>query len=395
MQRFLQYKNVWMYLLIGFSMISLLGDAINNRLDLVDFEVYFRTAGRMWEGAELYRIDTDGHFVYKYAPSAALFFMPFLLFGFSISKYIFWGLLTGAIILVLRLLQRKVAPAAATNTTNAVLFFAILSQVPHIHLEWHLGQVNMLLLLVYVCLFATPVSEKPFWQGGLLGTSLYVKPLGLIFVPYWILKKDWKALAYLLLTLVLFGALPYLFYPYWDTFIRLYYSWVNELQIEMSNKQDLLASGNHTIFSVLARYSPLSAILAFNPERQKIYQLIVLAFIGLSFLWYTQLGKKLKDAIIGEYVVLIAWIPLLAFTSQNAFIFCLPLMVYLFFDFRQMQPYQKVMLFNACLCIGINMYELVGKKLHAALMMFSIYTYGAIVLILLAYIRRYQKASQA
>ena len=71
-------RHFWLLPLLLFSLISLAGDVINERFDLVDFEVYFRTAGRMLDGSELYRIESDGHFVYKYAPSAALYFLPFL-----------------------------------------------------------------------------------------------------------------------------------------------------------------------------------------------------------------------------------------------------------------------------------------------------------------------------
>ena len=86
-------KQFWILILFLFCVISLLADVVNDKFHLVDFEVYYRTAVRMIEGGPIYRIDTDGHFVYKYAPTAALFFIPFTLISFELSQWLFWFLL--------------------------------------------------------------------------------------------------------------------------------------------------------------------------------------------------------------------------------------------------------------------------------------------------------------
>ena len=52
---------------------------VNGRFEMVDFEVYYRAAERILSGSELYGIKEDGHYVFKYAPNAGIYFIPFLL----------------------------------------------------------------------------------------------------------------------------------------------------------------------------------------------------------------------------------------------------------------------------------------------------------------------------
>jgi len=387
-KKLLQYPHIWLIIILLFSLGSLLGDVINERFDLVDFEVYYRTAERMWQGQPIYRIEADGHFVYKYAPTAAVFFMPFLLLGFPLAKVVFWLLSTavfaGALYLLTQLASDK---KTAPSQRNLYLIVAVLAVVPHIHLEWHLGQVNVWLLALYVCLIWCYQAHKDCLLGGLLALSLFVKPFGLIFIPFLLWKKRYKALVGTFVQVTLLAVLPFLFYWEWGSFVQLYQGWMNELAIELGNKQDLLAAANHTFVSVLARYSPIQFWIE-NETFAATYKLGVLLGLGALFLWYMQRGWWLVNGYLGNMTLLIAWIPLLAFTSQNAFIFCLPLIIYLLFRSHQMPRGQQILLFVACLCIGVNMYELVAKEAHQWLMDVSVYTFGGILLTVLACLER-------
>ena len=383
-------RHFWLLPLLLFSLISLTGEVINERFDLVDFEVYFRTAERMLEGAEIYRIESDGHFVYKYAPSAALYFLPFLIVGFGLSKWLFWALLTAALAWGLREMLSMLGKDKSDKTVNAAIFFSMLAVVPHIHLEWHLGQVNMLLMVLFIALIKAYQLDRQKLLGVLLGASLFVKPFGLVFLPYLLVKKRFQALIYTIIATLIIGFLPFIFYPSWTAFVGLYGSWMVELQIELASKQDLFANANHTIFSVLARFTPIQYLLA-EGLAQKIYQVIILAIMGLAFLKYIQLGQDKPRAAVGEWALLSAWIPILAFTSQNAFIYTLPLIVYLIFHFQELPSWSKGLLIAGCFLIGINMYDIVGKDLHWQLMQCSIYTFGSMLLMVVTVHLRWTK----
>lgn len=384
-------KHLWVIPILLFSIISLIGDLLNAKFDLVDFEVYYRTAERMLAGEPIYRIESDGHFVYKYAPPAALYFIPFLLLGFGLSKYVFWLLITIALIWSFATLVKLFGIHNDEKLVNYILFFAILSMLPHIHLEWHLGQVNLLLMVLFVALVNAQQNNKPWLLGILLGASIFVKPFGLIFLPYLLLRKQFTALLAMFISMIIIGILPFVFYPSLDAFFDLYIAWIKELQIEMASKQSLFADANHTIFSVLARYTPLQYLLT-TTVAQKVYQLLVLALMGGAFLKYMQWANKEISSIPCEWFVLTAWIPILAFTSQNAFIYTFPLIVYLLFQYKALPTWATFLLIIGCFLMGINMYDLVGKVWHRQLMDWSIYTVGSILLTVVAFYWRRAEA---
>jgi hypothetical protein len=162
---------------------------------------------------------------------------------------------------------------------------------------------------------------------------------------------------------------------------HLYQSWQNELAVELSAKQNLLADANHTIFSVVARYTPIKFMLT-TALSQKIYQLIVLVLIGIGFLFFS-LRQRKKEATLNEFSFLIALIPLLAFTSENAFIFELPVIIILTYHFKLLSLIQKALFITGCVLIGANIYDIVGSEISAFFISISIYTFGAILFMVL------------
>ena len=58
-----------------------------------------------------------------------------------------------------------------------------------------------------------------------------------------------------------------------------YQHWFHEIGVEMAWKQSLLANANDTVFSLLARYTPLRFI-DFTPGVTRGFQLFVLAAIA-------------------------------------------------------------------------------------------------------------------
>jgi len=382
MKKYFHKKNTWLLVLILISLISLFGDVINDRFQMVDFEVYYRTADRMINQQEIYRIESDGHFVYKYAPSAAFFFTPFLIFGFEISKYLFWigstFLLAWGLSTLIQILKKDDSEVSDTSV-NWMLFFSILGVIPHIHLEWHLGQVNIILMVVYIAIIKCFLEGKNKMGGVLLSLSLFIKPFGLIFLPYLILEKKWRFLQFFVLGFIVGCLLPFIFYPSFSQLSELYTSWLNELKIELSAKQNLFADGNHTIFSVIARFSPIGNFLD-TESNEKFFQFFILGGMGILFLRYMSWGKRISSSNLGEMALLISWIPILAYTSQNAFIFSMPLIVFLIFKFSHFPLWMKILVALGCVLMGINMHDLVGNSIYTFLKNNSVYTFGSILL---------------
>jgi hypothetical protein len=397
MNKIIGSRPIWVYIILAASLLLLAGEIMNNRFTMHDLEVYYRTAVRMLQGNELYRIASDGHYVYKYSPTAGMYFIPLTILPFGAAKIVYWLLLTAIAIVVLQLLFRTASdadPALSAARKSTILLLAFLTVGAHIHREWHLGQVNLVLLALYVTILVLWRNKSYSLAAIVLAASLFIKPFGLIFFPYLILKRRYDMLLVSAVSVVLLGLLPFLLYPSAEAFRQLYRSWFQELLIEMAAKQDLLQEGNHTIFSVLARYSPLRYLLQ-TATAIKVYQLVLLAALA-GYIWlYIRMGTYLKKNTATEIALLIALIPLFAFTSQNAFLFALPCIVLLLYSFPRLSTSAKTLTVIGCLLIGINIRDLMGGDLYRLLEGASIYTFGTVALLIALTLQRYQRYKES
>ncbi|MDB5261602.1 MAG: hypothetical protein JWQ14_883 [Adhaeribacter sp.] len=390
MRRMFYQKNIWFYFLVFISLILLIGEIINQRFYSPDLEVYYKSASRLWQGEELYRIKADGHYVFKYSPTSAFYFIPLLVLPFSAAKIVYWFLLTFLAGYVLNAYYKLTTGPEVNKSAfqkNRVLFLAFLGVGVHIHREWHLGQVNLLLLALYVLMLHLFIQKRYKTASFILAFSLFIKPFGLIFLPYFFLKKKYLSLGFTILLVLILGLLPLIFYPGLADFKALYLSWFRELAIELAAKQGLLQEGNHTIFSVLGRYTPLKLLLI-DAKAARIFQLIILAGIGVLLLYFIRKGRSLPQPAVAEGAVLIGLIPLFAFTSLNAFLFLLPCIVFLLYHFGHLPTGGKIALVLSCVLIGGNIRDLVGAAAFKVLENHSVYSFGALTLLVLMFYLR-------
>jgi hypothetical protein len=187
--------------------------------------------------------------------------------------------------------------------------------------------------------------------------------------------------------------LPFLFYGSIETTINQYQLWFTELRIELSHKQGLLENANHTIFSVFARYTPVRLLLI-DKTYTFFYQLTMVIVIGISFLWFTVIRSKNISSeqqdyfFIIEFSLLVSIIPLLAFTSENAFIYTQILVFTILLYFKKLESFEKGLAILAFVFIGGNFGELLGRSLSQKIDDISLISIGAIILIYLLYSMR-------
>jgi len=84
--------------------------------------------------------------------------------------------------------------------------------------------------------------------------------------------------------------------------------------------------------------------------------------------------------------VLIMLIPLFAFTSKYAFLFSLPLVLYLLSYYKALTKPLKVLTITGYILIGSNIYELYGPKISMFLTEISMYSIGSICLLIAIYL---------
>jgi hypothetical protein len=293
--------------------------------------------------------------------------------------------------LCIKQIRPQVLEQGRKKVVNAVVLAATFILAVHFLRELHLGQVNYLLLFIYLLAWYFLDAGRWKWSSVLLGLSVFIKPFALIFLPYLLVKKRYREIGLFVLTAALFALLPVLFYGSVKTTMGQYGLWITELKTELSHKQSLLAGSNHTIFSVLARYTPLRWCMG-SGMMATLYQVIVLALLAVYGYYFVKvLPRKTGHAnsvrlSVLDLALLTSLIPLLAFTSENAFIYTTVLVFVILLYFHRFRVFEKALAVTGFLFTGGNFSELTGKELSAFIDSISLISIGTLILLYLLFI---------
>jgi hypothetical protein len=374
-------------------MILMLFEVKNHRFRSSDFKVYYTAAGRLIHGENLYRPDLDGHYYYKYSPAAAAYFIPSTLFPVQVAKVLHWFVMAFMACLGLFLALSMVKPdfrdESPQKINNLILLLGLILGV-HLEQEFFLGQVNHILLVMFLLIAWLAFKGKKLPAAILLAASIFIKPFGLIFLPYFLIRKEFKLLIYFFLFAGLFFLLPLPFTGI-TNFTGQYHNWLNQLSIEMAAKRSLLSPENDTIFSILARYTPLRFI-NFTSELTTIFQFIITAIVGILFIILYNRGRNTRNNYILETAFLIALIPLLSFTNHYAFQFIELAAFVVVFNYGKLSKFWQIVAVIAFIFTGINMHDLWGSAIWHFLNNISLVAVGAILLELTLVNLRFKQA---
>jgi hypothetical protein len=370
-------------LIIIFSalMILMFFEIKNHRFRSSDFKVYYRAAERLINGDNLYRPDLDGHYYYKYSPTAAAYFIPVSVFPVKVAQALHWTVMACFASLGFYLALVMVRPGFRDDPPlkiNNLLLLAALIVGVHLEEEFYLGQVNHILFVSYLLIAFLVSRGKNLPASAIWAITIFIKPFGFIFLPYYLIRKKFKLVSFFIVFTVLLIFLPLPFTGA-ANFTNQYQHWFHELSIELSAKQSLLADSNHTIFSILARYTPLR-LLDFTPEVTKIFQLSITMAIAFIFLFLYYRGRRLKDSYMLETAFLISLIPLLSFTNRYAFQFIELTVICILFNFRKIPKLWQIVAISGFVLSGINMHDLWGKDIWFFLNTISLVAIGAALL---------------
>ncbi len=180
--------------------------AASNQKTGPDFAVFHRAATRLLQGESLYQL-SDGHWVYKYAPTVSFFFVPFSPLGLRAG----WTVVNLLSALALVRLMRWSAGRLGGRTDLLTHVLILLAVNPYSTNLFRLGQVDAALL--WLLIESEERAESRPWLSGLLwATACLFKPPFLVFLPVAIAFRQWRRLGGLIaggLGWVAAGALPF------------------------------------------------------------------------------------------------------------------------------------------------------------------------------------------
>ncbi|MHB9112155.1 MAG: glycosyltransferase family 87 protein [Thermoleophilia bacterium] len=368
----------------------------NGGIWLRDFQVFHRAGGRVLAGEELFRPVRDGYYSYKYSPTAAILFIPFSLIPFEAAEVVYWLFVSGLVLVGLYLSLLLIYPEFRNADPAKLGFLLALTMMTlgvHIWSELTLGQVNYLLLVMYIAIAWLFTQKKPVLLAFIWALSIFIKPFGLILLPYFLLKRRFWEIGYFCAFSGLLFLLPAVFYG--THFLVLQRSWISAITVELGNKVDIFQPGNHTLVAVLAQYSPLDV---FEPGSiyLTVYKYMVLSLVALMSFLVVRKGSGLQRAEALDFAFILALAPLLSYTNNNAFVLAELGIILLLFNFGKLKVWEKVMAACGCLLIGGNFYNQLpyewGEHFFAYYDSISLLTIGTILLLITIFMLRWRES---
>ncbi len=342
--------------------------------DMRDFEVNYRAGERIRAGESLYQT-SDGHYMFKYFPSSALLYLPLSFLPLPAAKALWYGLTVFCSLALFVVSKRLVwgrepAPWYLLAIPPVVLakFFVV---------EIRLGQINTLVTLVLLFMVLARSEAR---AGALWGLATAMKPYGLIFLPYYIVRRRFTALASGLALLVGAFLLPSMFYGF-ERNLEVHREWYRTLS--ESTPSQLGGADNVSLAAFLTKWSLPPGVSAWL-----VFGLGIL--ILLILLW----GKDLLRASVLEVATLLVLIPLVSPLGWDyqfvTSVLALTLLARHWTDFSRVWRW---LLGANLFVIGFSIYDVIGRAAYQAFMMWSVLTVSFLVVVGYLVFLRYRSLS--
>ncbi|WP_410874295.1 glycosyltransferase 87 family protein [Nocardia sp. A7] len=164
----------------------------------IDLQVY-RNGARVWlDGGELYGPMPPVHGLglpFTYPPLAAMFFVPLALMPLVVAEVVVLATSLASLGIALWLVLVRVRPELDRIAVLTVVIagLGLAQYLEPVRQTVNFGQINLILMAAVTI---DVLVRKPFWpRGMLIGITVSIKLIPAGFLLYFLLRRDWKAAA--------------------------------------------------------------------------------------------------------------------------------------------------------------------------------------------------------
>lgn len=375
-------KKTSILILLGFVIFILLF-LFKVKGEMVDFEVNYRAGKRLRIGEALYQTE-DGHYMFKYLPCSALLYLPLSFLPLDTAKAIWYFAVVLCSFFLVYISYKILASEKRKSLYLVILPPLILAKF--LLREILLGQINTLVALVLLFMIwfftsekETVLSKRETYAGILWGMAVALKPHALIFFPYFLVKKKWRAflsgLGFLLVVLLA----PSFFYGLRGN-IDILRDWISTI-----------SRSTPALFTSQDNISIMAFFMKWTGNQNLSYLLSGLIIVLLAFLVLIVIlrGKEIAQAAVLECSVLLILIPLVSPLGWDYTLLMSVLGVMIIIqNFFQYSKFWRGFLVVDFFIISFSLYDILGKELYSAFMSWSVITVNFLILIgYLVYLR--------
>lgn len=361
-----RYKQIFPYPFLIFGLLFFLfffaAQLNNHRFWLNDFRVYYEAAREFFAGNSCYGkpFGLDSGF-YKYSPIALIPFYPLSLLPFKVAAVCYYFIMLVGFLWLFRHLLIYFDSKYPEIKWNRYAFLAFLICVNHFYREFHLGNINMLLLLLMLLALRFIMEGKELFAGSIIALAILFKLHFLIFIPWLIVRRRWHTLVAIFTTLAFGLLIPFIWMGVdgYNDLIRQWFAIIQVHNVSPIEHQDTIYFQFNQVFGLLN-----------IPVSSKILILLVLGLVASSFLALILRNFKWEQSNIRlrsfhfrlEFFVLLALVPSLTVTDTEHFLLALPLIFYSILIFIRLSftSVWKYLIVLSWLLYGANWHDLLG-----------------------------------
>lgn len=341
---------------------------INHRFWLNDFRVYYLAAKAFIGDEQVYGISFGlGTGFFKYSPMTLLLFTPYTIVSIQVANIIHFIINASCAIASFLVIEQIIVEhlfVPKTKRTHLLLMIVFFCVLNHLFREVHLGNINMVIVLLLSIALSLVLKSKSITAGFLLALVIITKPYFIFFclLPL-LLHRRIKTILSVFVFLLIFFVVPAVFIGFTKN-ISLHQQWLSA----MFEHSSYLYS-NHTIVSLIQFY-----FYPVIPYKVTYYLIVLVGLLYIIYFWLNNQADnknsnvsllKNKSFII-QYFLLIAVVPNLLITDTEHFLFALPLITILVFFLSTSKNYILVGCFILLVFLyGGNSPDLLGKELSS------------------------------
>lgn len=231
-----------------------------------DLDTYRAAVHASWDGRSLYDEPALRGAWFVYPPFATFLLAPLAWLGFDVAKFVLLAVSIGLLGLIAWRILRLAGVRAdfRLGVMSAALAVIVVDVEPVQATLWW-GQINVVLMAMVMLDLLRPSGAR--WRGIGLGLAAGIKLTPLIFLPYLLVTRQWRASATAAITFVATAALTWPILPRDSAWF-----WTHLGDTSHISRIDHLA--NQSINGFLARY--------FAPDPRPEWQWIVLSLLAVA-----------------------------------------------------------------------------------------------------------------
>ena len=343
--------------LTAFVLVAAVLFGVRAKGQMYDFGVYLTAGSRVVAGENLYRVE-DGHWQFKYLPVFAVFVAPLSLLPPVAARAVWFGFSLAVLILfvnrALRLLPDR------TVSDRVLVWVTILAMGKFYVREIGLGQSNLLLAVLALLALDASRRGREEWSGAALALATMVKPYAILFWPYLVVRRRYRAAAWFVGVLLAGVLLPAVRYGFDGNVQLLQGLWS---VVTTSTAPNLAGQDNASIAGMWAAWvgvGPLAGRLA-------LVTAVALAAVCAWVLWKP--GSGSLPAYL-DTAVLLMLIPLLSPQGWDyVLLLGTPAVMLLIDRWHSFVPAIRWALAVCLALVGLSLWDVMGRELYRSFMM--------------------------